>query len=106
MTTGIQTAAEIFADARRMYSEALKQLAAGDIRDLIFSTCPRVRMEVFLSIIGIGLGLLLVFAELMVVFFIFSVGITYLVNARKKPTDQYSYIREIMELAEKKYGKN
>ena len=38
MTTGIQTAAEIFADARRMYSEALKQLAAGDIRDLIFST--------------------------------------------------------------------
>ena len=33
MTTGTQTATEIFADARFMHSEALRQLEAGDIRD-------------------------------------------------------------------------
>ena len=33
MTTGTQTASDIFADARFMHSEALRLLEAGDIRD-------------------------------------------------------------------------
>ena len=33
MTTSIQAAAEIFADARAMHSEALERFRAGDIRD-------------------------------------------------------------------------
>ena len=33
MTTTAPTVTEIFADAKHMHSEALKQLAAGDIRD-------------------------------------------------------------------------
>ena len=33
MTTGTQTVADIFADARHMHSQALEQLKAGDTRD-------------------------------------------------------------------------